>query len=360
MTYETSPNSRLTPDSTGLRAAVTRALVFLRDAQLPHGEFRSLIGHEATLSDAEFDSSPFVTALILRALHGLDADTATFSVSRAIGFLLEQREPGGLWRYWSSRSWKHARVPPDLDDTASASLALRLHGREAPGNRRTMLAMRDTEGRFRTWVIPGRDAPVRLRATRWFGDLRAKRRAPAAPASMAANPRFATPQDEIVTGDVDPVVNVNVLAYLGDSDETRQALDYVVGVVTRGLPERFSLYYEDPLTLYYFIASALETVPSLAATSGVIRDTARERVWDGTAEEPMLMALAANVLLTFAPESPETEFAVAALMSSQRPDGSWPRYSFYGGPSEFWGSDELTTALAVESLARFSGAIVRR
>jgi hypothetical protein len=46
---------------------------------------------------------------------------------------------------------------------------------------------------------------------------------------------------------------------------------------------------------------------------------------------------------------------IATVLAAQRADGSWPIWPWVtgaGDPKPFWGSPAITTALAVESLAR--------
>jgi hypothetical protein len=88
----------------------------------------------------------------------------------------------------------------------------------------------------------------------------------------------------------------------------------------------------------------------------LVRSTNARQNADGSCDTVLATALAAGVLLTFSGEHAATHRAIGALLRSQRTDGSWERHAFYGGPVEFWGSDELTTALALEALVRYRSA----
>ena len=54
------------------------------------------------------------------------------------------------------------------------------------------------------------------------------------------------------------------------------------------------------------------------------------------------------------------ERAAQWLVAAQREDGSWPARAFYAGPEPpavhayYWGSEELTTAMCLEALARLA------
>ena len=111
------------------------------------------------------------------------------------------------------------------------------------------------------------------------------------------------------------------------------------------------MYYPDPVALYYMTARAfLHSAPGLGKVGDLIATDIEGR---RPIERPLATALAACTMLTFKPESPVVPDAVRNLLRTQRKDGSWSRYAFYRGPDEFWGSEELTTALCTEALARY-------
>jgi hypothetical protein len=150
--------------------------------------------------------------------------------------------------------------------------------------------------------------------------------------------------------DVDPVVNANVILYLGERDDTRPAIDFVVStVLADAMP--FSLYYEDPLALYHAVARAYRHG---ATALGVLRQPILDRIARRTSPldglTPLQAALAASAVLTLDPDAPLGRELVRIVRSTQRGDGGWDAYAYYG----VWGSDELTTAFCLEALARAS------
>src|SRR5712671_3838284 len=132
--------------------AVCRAIAFLARAQLADGEFKTVLGSDATLADGEWDSSPFVTSLVAYSLSHA-GPAAKPLIDRALSFLLSEMEHGGVWRYYTSKQFKHVRIPPDLDDTACASFVLVRNGKSIPVNRWLMLENTDNRGLFYTWLI---------------------------------------------------------------------------------------------------------------------------------------------------------------------------------------------------------------
>src|SRR5262249_36809948 len=159
-------------------------------------------------------------------------------------------------------------------------------------------------------------------------------------------------------------VNANVLWYLGDRPETRAACDYLNTLVVEGAEAESSWYYEGSLALYYAISRAWESgVTRLEAACRAIppRIAARQEA-AGSFGNPVNSALAVCTLLNLGePQHPAVAGAVGSLQAEQRADGSWPRVAVWNGPEapaprSFWyGSEELSTGLCVEALARTIG-----
>ncbi len=330
-----------------LERALAHAVAFLRGRQLPHGEFVTLLGADRTMAHPAFDSSAFVTSFVLYGLTHVDRAAVADIVAKAASFLIAEMEFGGVWRYWSSRQHKHSRLPPDIDDTACISFALQRAGFRRPRNGWAFRGNRDAEGRFKTWLF----VTSRNRADLWFafarsvGDRQARLR----------NAKVATPDDEdsrfrvmhIDRDDVDPVANANAVLYLGERADTLPAIRFVIDAVLHESPR--SLYYEDPLALYYAVARAhRHSSPRLSAVAQPIVARILERAGRPEPLHALHATLAASALLTFQPASELTATLLRRLVDTQRDDGGWDAYPFYN----VWGSEELTTGLCLEALAR--------
>ncbi|MEA2991157.1 MAG: hypothetical protein QOD40_77 [Alphaproteobacteria bacterium] len=339
-------------------SAIDRGITFLRNAQSPSGEFKTLLGADKQLSNAVFDSSPFVTSFVVYALSHVDGIQVDDIVEQGIAFLRSEMEFGGVWRYYGSRQFKHCRIPPDLDDTACACFALRIHGRRVPSNRWLFRYNRDKTGRYLTWVLTKDESfAPRFRLARMIGNLQAERARRTAPVpTIVSDPRLLrTPIDIVPVDDVDPAVNANVILFLGENADTAPAVEYLIDLMRTGVSESFSLYYKDRLALHYMIARAyLHSAPSLAVVGDrVVGDILARQQANGSFGHALAAALAASALLTFAPRTATLAGIIEFLLSAQRDDGSWPAHPFYSGPTEFWGSEELTTGLCIEALARY-------
>jgi hypothetical protein len=308
-------------DAAALERGIDRGLAFLADRQLPSGEFATYRRDERRGIDHELDSSPYATALIADSLDFCSAPPARDMVERTLGFLAASMEPGGLWRFRTPTGEGDGRdrVPLDADDTACISRVLRRHGVDLPDNRRTLLAHRDRQGRFHTWLLSSH------------------------------------------AQDVSCVINAHVLLYLGDGPHARRVVDYLVDVVRRDEETDCDAWYPGPVIFHWALSRCAHAgIPGLDE----IREEAVGKVlsWaqaDGSiGRDAFQTALAALMLHNWRSIEPALRRACAFLLATQRPHGGWPRGDLFHGVTRdnTWGSEELTTGFCVEALARLAGS----
>lgn len=327
--------------------AVDAALRFLAARQLPGGVIRVRVGLDLAGGETDDDDdSLFGTSLVAGCLAGCGHPLARRVVARGVEHLRAQMQPGGVWRHWTATHPQFAALPADLDDTACISAVLRRARVAFPDNRRVLLANRDRQGRFLTWIVPRWPPPAERRF--WRVALRRLRHPLAAWAFWR--------HTSAAPGDVDAVVNANVLRYLGDGPHAAAVVDYLAGVLRDRAEDRSDKWYRSPFVLYYAVgridpaaASALhdEVVARIRAAAG-----ADGRIGSG----PLETALALCTLRRLGATGPQLAAAGTFLAGAQAGDGSWPAEPFYfGGPRTDplvpqWGSAELTTGFCVEAL----------
>lgn len=290
---------------------------FLCAAQLPHGEFPADRYESIELNgEAVFDSSPFTTTFAVCALALAPGPEAAAAVERGVRFLIADRRDPGVWSYWSKRN--ALNISPDADVTSCVAYVVR---RFAPDQHLDaidpiLLSNATVRGRFKTWL-------------RQYHDR----------------------------NDVSPCVNANVLLYLGDREETRRAAEYLTRLVVQGKAEGSDWYYADPNALYYMISRAYrEGVGSLAPCV----EPVVEQISEGVPETALSEALALCALTNFSrADAPCAVRLCERLLRTQAQDGGWAAAPFYAGPEPpaphrfWWGSRALTTAFALEALARY-------
>lgn len=333
-----------------LSGAIDRGLSCLAARQLPDGSFTTLAGMGEDLErTGTSDPSVFTTAMVATALRASADSRASRIVQRAIASLQSERLPIGAWRFWARVHPGASFMPPDVDDTACCARAMREAVPHPAFHEALMLGNRNADGLFYTWILPRfrhlpmpsawpslawiMASPLKLR--RWF---------------LAGNrPQWT---------DVDLVVNINVVAALGERVETRAAARWALEVVKEAREAVSDRWYQSEMAAWFAILRCAEGgVTSLdAARPGIVQrllaacnDPNLDRL------RPVDLACAASLLCAWNPEAECLPAVVARILAAQRPDGSWPLDVLYydGVPIERrWGSADATTALSVEALSR--------
>lgn len=310
--------------------ATVAGVAFLARTQLPDGELPTLRWSRTDPGTARRDPTMFGTALVVVSIAAVAGSEEI--IARAADSIDSHTLRFGIWKYSPDYGGGY---PPDLDDTAMASLALRLAGRAVPDNTHAFLANRNREGLFFTWMSP------RLR---WLRDPRMWLIAAARwrhPFVHYRTFRVAEARED----DVDAVVNANVLYYLGRTKATEPVIAWLLRVLTEGAEQGCDKWYENRLAIWYFISRALRR-------AGVdARSLLLERLQSTNATTALDHAFAANVLLDC--DAP-AESHIAAIVEMQPDSGGWPADAVYSDQSDARGSESLTTAFCLEALSRWT------
>ena len=307
-------------------AAIRRAVTFLKNAQLPSGEFPSVICQDAALTQCESDHTPFVTTFALHALIPLSGGPVKAIATRGVQFLLSVHEPDFLWRYWTTQTPRHASLNPDLDDTVCARAALIQYGARQPWSLHPVLALRAPSGGLYTWTL----LPPEQNA-------------------------------------IDCAVNANALYYFVLEDAVPDTLvTYLNGIVARQQADSCSAFYVNPLAFSYFMARAIRLEPKLrSASPPLIEQTLARQLPDGSFGSPLETALGAATLLALEAPTPRIQPAIQHLLASQAPDGGFPALVFYKGPQgcttncQYFGAASITTAVALEAYIDYRNRLTR-
>ncbi len=320
--------------------AIRRAVDFLAATQLPSGEVPvAMATRRDMVGPVEADPAIFPTALAAHCLAF--APEAAAIRERALGFLTAQRDRNGLWKHWPKQHPQARYLPPDLDDTACASAAL-----GAVAARRLMLANRDRRGLFLTWVVP---------RPRWMGFDHLRVMLPWIP--MLPGLWLFFRKTSAKPGDVDAVVNANCLHCLGEFSGREAVAAHLLEVLRTGSEARCDKWYDNPFAVWYFFARAL---------GSDAREMLEPRLAQARPETALDHALALGARLSAGLALRQSQ--VRALLALQDENGGWPRAALYHGgrarlaaggfaaphpDTPHWGSEAVTTAFAVEALARW-------
>ena len=306
------------------RESIRRGLDFLESTIDGNGAWHCIRFNTANPDiPRHFERPPFVSALCVLALESSDEARARALCTRTKSYLVDTMEFPGLWRYY-----RH--LPQDLDSTTLCSLVIGTHpwillGRNVP----QILANRDDKGRFMTWVLakdePNVVSPFRIEA--------------------------------------DPVVNANVIAYLGDHPETRRAQRWLEALIAEDGLEGSSKWYPDRVTIYYATTRAMVRArPALDRLRPIVADRILG-LRDTRGDFGNILQTAQAVAALYNVGSLERIDAtreIERFIGWQHEDGSWPELLAFGDQSLKWGavgqighgSESVTSAFCIEALER--------
>jgi hypothetical protein len=309
--------------------SIARGIAFLARAQQADGGFLNLF-HYRDMPPIEV-GNVFPAALIAHSLSFAPEGQAV--AARALDFLAAEASPEGVWQHWSSGEPHQFFLPPDVDDTACASAALRRGCRPVPGNEALLFANRNRRGLFYTWFTW---------RPRWSGWQHFRLVWPQRRHLAVLWPMFTRTTASI--HNVDAVVNANALFYLGERAETVAIPPYLVDVLAADGEEECDTWYPSRFVVWYFFSRAL------APARGEAARLMRSKLEAAAPRSPLDMAAVQCARLDW--QMPADEAITALLEGSQLPSGAWPAEHLYRGKDCYWGSEAVTTGFVVEALAR--------
>ena len=306
------------------RQSIRRGLAFLESAIDGNGAWHCIRFNVADPDiPRHFERPPFVSAFCVLALESSNEPRARAICAATRAHLADTMEYPGFWRYY-----RH--LPQDLDSTTLCSLVIGNHPwilleRNVP----KILANRDEKGCFMTWVLAG-DEP-----------------------NVVATFRI----------EADPVVNANVIAYLGDGPETRDAQRWLEAMIAEDRLEGASKWYPDRVAIYYATTRAMiRARPALEKLRPILADRILGlRDPQGEFGDILQTAQAMSALYNIGSLGRiDARREVERFIGSQHDDGSWPELLAFGDQSLKWGtvgqighgSEAMTTAFCIEALER--------
>ncbi|HEX4851909.1 MAG TPA: hypothetical protein VFV08_13935, partial [Puia sp.] len=257
-------------------AATRKGIDFLHEHQLPNGEFACYYSPDAAMQEyCVPDSAVFPVCLIVSCLLPFKEITNAKAIcAAAVKFLTYQMMRGGVWNYFTRWHKFFKFCPADTDDTVYASHVLRSLNVDIPDNREVLLSNRNSKGLFYTWFVTrnisdvfGKSKMVHLREFKyplnsllfWF-----------------SNEARRNDTNEARRNDIDPVVNANILYYLGYNDDTKAIVEFLLQVLYKEQESEGDKWYGNPISFYYFLSRNYTKVRQLEPA----REIVVQRIYD--------------------------------------------------------------------------------
>jgi hypothetical protein len=299
-----------------LSEGLARGIAYLRAVQLPDGSFESYASATALpFQPLQACRALFGSTLILNALSGIDE--AADIRSKLAAWLSSQHSAHWSFNYWATDATERQTMPypDDLDDTFCALIALYRHDpalitSAALGKVVTLLLATEQQvgGPYRTWLT-AKDAPA-------------------------------------IWQDIDIAVNSNVC--------------YFLSLVAEPLPNLTKLI-DDAIDANSFNSPYYPSaIPVLYYASRAYHGSQPTRLTEIIKQQEPANALDTALVISGIQQLGQQEAIqplVTNLRHAQQPDGSWPAAAMWLDPAQrnnaqYQGSAALTTALAIEALAR--------
>ena len=332
-------------DKAVMRKCLSRGLDYLRKSQLPHGEWKTYISPDAAMQEnCRYVSTTYITTFVLHALQYIVHPLARSMEKKALGFLQEEKEEGGIWRYFGTNrnirltprgfeTYTQFGIVPDLDDTACVSYALKKAGISIEYNLPVFHRNRNEEGLYYTWLMDVEKNKAYTERTVYM------------------DPK----KNDVCAG-----VNANILMYLGECPHTKAVVDFLNASINKGAAEETMAYFPQNLILYYLVSRAYACgAKSLEESKDKAVQTVKAKLGSLMAKGSVLAAAyAACIYMNYESSMGKERETIDFIANNQREDGSWGRERFCDGGKYFYGSEELTTALCLEVLARYDRGLI--
>ncbi len=349
---------------------VKKALQFLKTEQQKSGIFYSVSGAALNCTNEQLEDfsngeakgwtsidqfSIFPTMLIGNALKNVNY-RGDFDVvlNRIDQFLLNERHKlFWVWNHFNNKHRLFKMNPYDVDSTAIALDYLRDRGKiSLHDEKRTLALFKDqlnSDGLFFTFFTFR--GSLKCSWMSWILFLRELK----SPIST----RIFWQRVEADRKDVDGVVNVNVLYYLGRIPECEKLVSYLKEQLELGNELKFDKWYKSSSVIYYFVSRLnRKNFPELEGVFFRWKQELINFVELSNLNEvhDLDVALNAVSMINLKIDKNYILPCIMRIIQTQNNTGNWRKKAVYfGGPKKImgWGSETLTTAICVEALMKF-------
>lgn len=319
---------------------IGESLNYLLKSQYTYGEIPTMISKSNKLDiNTLYVSNLYTTTFSIYSISFIDTPIARKIENKALSFFCNEMEKEGIWRFFSTNRniiindkvniYTQNGIIPDLDDIACISFSLRKN-KIYYKNYHLFMNNRNEEELFYTWLF---NIPPRME----YNELTT----------------YIVPEkNDICSG-----VNANILLYLGENEDTKEVINWLVNIIKLDKENESMIYFHNKVVLYYLISRAYYNgVEGFKEVRKIIKDKIlSEQKSDGAFESVMIAALAVCSLYNFSIEDNYIKKVVNYIIDSRNSDYSWNEESFYFDPGYklYCGSKELTTSFCIEAISRY-------
>lgn len=305
--------------------AIGKAISFLKESQLPSGEFQTYVSLSHDMADKIYLPQVFSSAIVLHSLSFVESDSEINEMrNKTAVYILANKEEPGVWRFYG----KYSSMPPDLDDTSVAFASLKETGISVEeSGLEYALNYRNQEGLFYTW----------MNEEKWMNE---------------SDPFYLLYKNN----DIDPVVNANMLYGLSlAGEQAPEVSDYLNSYIENNSFTEATMYYHIPyIQLYTFSRAyadghAKDLELSMPVIRNYLLNTQRP---DGSWGNEINTSMAAISLMNSGYKGKALDRAITYILNTQRSDGSWPEIGVQS-LTFYYGSEEFTTAFSLEALSKY-------
>ena len=310
--------------------SINKGIKFLFEKQLNSGEFSTMRAIQQDMQGSIYIKSSFLTTFILHSLNFLkNKNKVKIMINKGIDYLLAEKEKEGFWRFFG----KKTRLPLDLDSTCTALACLYVNNVKLNYQRiaEKILKYRDENSLFFTWIL-NRDLPKNFQG---------------------------------IKNNIDCTVNANALFFYSLMKfSIPEVVNYHSNIIKKNRFHENNVYYLTPMNYYNCLTRAyseggnLKLKPILKKIKNILlleyhKDTNK---WNGNTLDNAMGIIS---LLNCGYKGTDVDRAISSLLEDQKINGSWPNSAFFQEVVDkqhkyYYGSEELTTALAMEALYKYA------
>jgi hypothetical protein len=313
---------KIDPSYENLSKAEEKGIQFLKNRQLHSGEFATTYSFNKQMIPSFGINSNFITTFVVHSLEFSAQRNGTFEMrEKAIDFLEKNKNDKNYWNFYAPNAiiLLFGNVPDDLDCTASAAAEISEKNNQITSN---FDKFKSRSGTYYTWT----------EKINYYGG-----------------------------NDIDCVVNTNILFYYSIIRKEDQNLcSYLNNIIKTKNYQKCTNYYTTSFAFTYAITRAFADANASCIKENLsyVKDFLLKSQKEGSWGNDLDNALATASLINIGFKGEELDLAMSKILARQNFYGAWDNAGFFRGHCFgdyciYFGSEELTTAISLETIAKY-------